>query len=229
MSIKLKGSTAGSVALDAPANTSPSGSDIALTLPIDAGSANQYLKNGSTAGQLEFATLPTRLNRTYSSELSVSSGDTVLEFTGIPANFSRLRLVFHDLSLSGSNHPAVQIGHAASGGTYFTSNYVCYSGAVGSTTNQGQGNTDGFRMRLSSASQSLFGYLEIYPDKASSPSRLYSSTISHRQDGASLRIGAGYSPDISSVTIDRIKIVPAGGNTFDDTDCRVSLITEVIE
>ena len=55
MSIKLKGSTAGSVALDAPANTSPSGSDIALTLPIDAGSANQYLKNGSTAGALEFA------------------------------------------------------------------------------------------------------------------------------------------------------------------------------
>ena len=55
MSIKLKGSTAGSVAaLDAPANTSPSGSDIALTLPIDAGSANQVLKNGSTAGQLEF-------------------------------------------------------------------------------------------------------------------------------------------------------------------------------
>ena len=54
MSIKLKGSTAGSVALDAPANTSPSGSDIALTLPIDAGSADQVLKNGSTPGQLEF-------------------------------------------------------------------------------------------------------------------------------------------------------------------------------
>ena len=228
MSIKLKGSTAGSVALDAPVNTSPSGSDIALTLPINAGSANQYLRNGSTAGQLEFGALD-RVKRTYSSELSVSSGDTVLEFTGIPANFSRLRLVFHDLSLSGSNHPVVQIGHAASGGTYFTSSYVCYSGAIGSTTNQGQANTDGFRMRLSSASQSLFGYLEIYPDKASSPTRLYSSTISHRQDGASLRIGAGYSPDISSVTIDRLKIVPNGSNTFDDTDCRVSLITEVIE
>ena len=51
MSIKLKGFTAGNGALDAPANTSPSGSDIALTLPIDAGTANQkVLKNGSTAG-----------------------------------------------------------------------------------------------------------------------------------------------------------------------------------
>ena len=57
MSIKLKGSTAGSVALDAPANTNPSGSDIELTLPIDAGSANEFLKNGSTAGELEYSSM----------------------------------------------------------------------------------------------------------------------------------------------------------------------------
>lgn len=70
MSIKLKGSTAGSVALDAPANTSPSGSDIALTLPIDAGSANQYLKNGSTAGALEFGTLPLEQGPAFRARLS---------------------------------------------------------------------------------------------------------------------------------------------------------------
>jgi|TARA_R100000482_G_scaffold85495_1_gene34256 hypothetical protein len=229
MSIKLKGSTAGSVALDAPANTSPSGSDIALTLPIDAGSANQYLRNGSTAGELEFGSLPTRLNRTYSTELSVGSGDTEIEFTGITANFSRLRLVFHDLSLSGGNNLIVQIGHAGSGGTYFTSGYNSYFGGLGSSTIAGDGATDGFRMRLSTASQSLFGFHDIYPDKASSPTRLYSNTMAIRQDGENLRLGAGYSPDISSVTIDRIKIVPTGSNTFDDTDGRVSLITEVIE
>lgn len=229
MSIKLKGSTAGSVALDAPANTSPSGSDIALTLPIDAGSANQYLKNGSTAGQLEFVTLPTRLNRTYSTELSVGSGDSEIEFTGITANFSRLWLVFHDISLSGGNDLNVQVGHAASGGTYFTSGYVSYCGAIGTTSNTGNDGTNGFRMRLSSATQSLFGYHEIYPDKASSPTRLYSHHEAIRQDGNNLRTGAGYSPDISSVTIDRVRIVPTGGSTFDDTDGRVSLITEVIE
>lgn len=54
MSIKLKGSTAGSVALDAPANTSPSGSDISFTLPIADGSSGQVLTtNGS--GALSFA------------------------------------------------------------------------------------------------------------------------------------------------------------------------------
>tara|TARA_R100000406_G_scaffold89471_1_gene75490 strand:- start:58 stop:699 length:642 start_codon:yes stop_codon:yes gene_type:complete len=54
MSIKLKGSTDGSVTLQAPADTSPTGTDKTLTLPTTVGSANQFLQNGSTAGTLEF-------------------------------------------------------------------------------------------------------------------------------------------------------------------------------
>jgi|TARA_R100000482_G_scaffold92720_1_gene38390 hypothetical protein len=56
MSIKLKGSTDGSVTLQAPADTSPTGTDKTLILPTGVGSANQTLKNGSTAGTLEFVT-----------------------------------------------------------------------------------------------------------------------------------------------------------------------------
>ena len=57
MTIKLVGSTAGSVSLDAPATTNAS-ADLTLTLPTSTGSANQYLKNSGTAGQLEFAAGP---------------------------------------------------------------------------------------------------------------------------------------------------------------------------
>ena len=57
MSIKLKGSSDGSVSFDAPADTSPSGSDITLTLPTSAGSANQFLKNSGTAGELEYSSI----------------------------------------------------------------------------------------------------------------------------------------------------------------------------
>ena len=64
MSIKLKGSTDGSVTLQAPADTSPSGSDKTLTLPTTVGSANQFVKNGGTAGELE-----------YSSMVETSTGD----------------------------------------------------------------------------------------------------------------------------------------------------------
>ena len=57
MSIKLKGSTDGSVTLQAPADTSPTGTDKTLTLPTTTGSANQFVKNGGTAGQLEFSSM----------------------------------------------------------------------------------------------------------------------------------------------------------------------------
>ena len=57
MTIKLKGSTDGSVSLTAPADTSPTGTDITLTLPTDAGSANQFLKNSGTAGTLDYSSM----------------------------------------------------------------------------------------------------------------------------------------------------------------------------
>lgn len=96
MSIKLKGSTAGSVALDAPANTSPSGSDIALTLPIDAGSANQVLKNGSTAGQLEFGqptpqpgqTIETIAGYCDGRQVTVGSGTYTIQAATIPQSLT---------------------------------------------------------------------------------------------------------------------------------------------
>ena len=54
MSIKLKGSTDGSVTLQAPADTSPTGTDKTFTLPTADGSAGQVLTtNGS--GALSFA------------------------------------------------------------------------------------------------------------------------------------------------------------------------------
>ena len=57
MSIKLKGSTDGSVTLQAPADTSPSGTDKTLTLPTTVGSAEQFLKNSGTAGELEYSSM----------------------------------------------------------------------------------------------------------------------------------------------------------------------------
>ena len=53
MALKLNGSSSGYVAIEAPA---AAGSNT-LTLPTSNGSANQYLKNGSTPGTLEFASL----------------------------------------------------------------------------------------------------------------------------------------------------------------------------
>lgn len=75
MTIKLKGSTDGSVSLSAPADTSPTGTDITLTLPTDAGSANQFIKNSGTAGTLD-----------YSSMVEDSSGKVGINETAPAAN-----------------------------------------------------------------------------------------------------------------------------------------------
>lgn len=78
MSIKLKGSSDGSVSFDAPADTSPSGSDITLTLPTSAGSANQFLKNSGIAGELE-----------YSSMVETSTG---IGIGGVTSPFDKLQV-----------------------------------------------------------------------------------------------------------------------------------------
>ena len=54
MTLRLNGSNSGFTEVKAPATA---GSNT-ITLPTSNGSANQYLKNGSTAGTLEFGTLP---------------------------------------------------------------------------------------------------------------------------------------------------------------------------
>ena len=57
MPLRLNGSTSGSVTLEAPADTSPTGTDITLTLPTTDGDNGQYLQtNGS--GTLSWQTVP---------------------------------------------------------------------------------------------------------------------------------------------------------------------------
>ena len=224
MTLRLNGSNSGFTEVKAPATA---GSNT-LILPTSNGSANQVLKNGSTAGTLEFGAID-RVKRTYSAEASITSGDTEVEFTGIPADFSRLLIVFQNISFGGSNHLQVEIGHAASGGTYFTSGYLSYFASIGSASVAGDAQTDSFRVRIGNSAQAVLGYMELIPDKATSPGRLYAHHEAIRDDALALRTGAGFSPDISSVTIDRIRLVPSGSNVFDDANGRVSLITEVIE
>ena len=64
MTIKLKGSTDGSVSLQAPADTSPTGTDKTFTLPVADGTAGQVLStNGS--GALSFVNAITEVDQWY--------------------------------------------------------------------------------------------------------------------------------------------------------------------
>ena len=82
MTLKLNGSSSGSVSIDAPASTT-GGADVALTLPVNDGDADQYLKtNGS--GALSWATVasPKIKEQFYSpcdgSAIALNQGSTTL-------------------------------------------------------------------------------------------------------------------------------------------------------
>ena len=111
MSIKLKGSSDGSVSLAAPADTSPSGSDKTLTLPTTTGSANQFVKNGSTAGSLEFSSMVEdssgRLGIGTTSpgaELEIKKTSTpVIRLNQNDTFYAPIKLAGNDLEIRGSS------------------------------------------------------------------------------------------------------------------------------
>jgi len=55
MTIKLKGSTDGSVSIQAPADTSPTGNNMTLTLPTTLGSANEFVKMTDGSGTIGYS------------------------------------------------------------------------------------------------------------------------------------------------------------------------------
>tara|TARA_Y100000004_G_scaffold83592_1_gene93843 strand:+ start:765 stop:1547 length:783 start_codon:yes stop_codon:yes gene_type:complete len=87
MSIKLKGSSDGSVSLDAPSDTSPSGTDVSFTLPTADGSSGQVIQtNGS--GALSFTTISADPDGAFRSTQVFTSSGTWTK----PSGLTRVRV-----------------------------------------------------------------------------------------------------------------------------------------
>ena len=128
MSIKLKGSTDGSVILKAPADTSPTGTDKTFTLPTADGTSGQVLQtNGS--GALSFGDKTT--NTQISRGTAVNLTGTSVQFTGIASDVRRITLVFLNVSMNSTDDFEVQIGDS---GGIETSGYVSWNKRFGGTT-----------------------------------------------------------------------------------------------
>jgi hypothetical protein len=151
MTLKLNGSTDGSVSIDAPADTSPTGSDITLTLPTTVGSANQFVKNGSTAGSLEYSSM-------------------VEDSTGVGIGTSAPSELLHTVKGSGTSRVRFEASASHSfarivaGSTSYNSGVEFFSGSTNTAniTAQGSGelvveaNGDE-RMRIDSSGRLLVG------------------------------------------------------------------------
>jgi len=110
MTLRLNGSTSGFTEIDAPA---VAGSNT-ITLPTGAGSAYQVVRNGATAGSLEFT------DKIVSGTAQNSTSGTSIDFTGIPSWVKRVTVMFNGVSTSGTSVVLVQIGAT----TFSTTGYL---------------------------------------------------------------------------------------------------------
>ena len=108
MALKLNGSTDGSVSLDAPADTSPTGTDVTLTLPTSAGSSGQYLQtNGS--GTLRWQTVTdTNTQLTAGTSATLSASGAI--FSSLPSGIRRITMTLWNVSMDTSAAIAIRIG-----------------------------------------------------------------------------------------------------------------------
>ena len=142
MTLKLNGSSSGSVALDAPTSTT-SGADITFKLPVADGTAGQVLQTDGS-GNLSWVSLKQWVHGTAT---TAGTGDTYT-FTGIPSTAKRIVVTFENLSPAtaaaellakvGNSSGILSSGYVSTGGHWYGS-----GSAVTNYTNAhrfGQGN-----------------------------------------------------------------------------------------
>jgi len=193
MTLRLNGNTSGYTEIDAPA---VAGSNT-LTLPTGAGSTYQMIRNGATAGSLEFAD-----NITSGTAVASTSG-TSIDFTSIPSWVKRITVMFNGVSTSGTAFIWVQIGS----GSVETSGYnSVFQGSTSSGTA-----TASFVVGSSAAADVRCGTVVLSTMGsnlwvASSVIGITSATLTQQGGGAKTTSGV----------LDRIRITTSNGtDTFD--------------
>ena len=109
MTLKLNGSSSGSVAIDVPASTT-GGADITFKLPVADGTAGQVLKTDAS-GNLSWYT---PFKRVWSSSIDTTSGSDHVLFASIPADCNRFGVGF--VEVSSDSNTAFGIALSTSGG-----------------------------------------------------------------------------------------------------------------
>jgi hypothetical protein len=201
MTLRLNGSTSGYTEIDAPA---VAGSNT-LVLPTGAGSAYQVVRNGATAGSLEFT------DKIVSGTAVASTSGTSIDFTGIPSWVKRVTVMFNGVSLSGTALPLIQLG--TSSGVEATGYLGCgtnTSGGIGASINTAQ-YTTGFGIgQGAGASVAIAGAVQI--TNVSGNIWVAFGTCASTTEAVT-RWTAGNKT--LSATLDRVRITTTSTDTFD--------------
>ena len=204
MTIRLNGSISGYTEIDAPANA---GSNT-LLLPTGAGSAYQVVRNGATAGSLEFT------DKIVSGTAVASTSGTSIDFTGIPSWVKRVTVMFDGVSTNGTSDIIIQLGD--SGGieiTGYTSSCNHFGTSPAPSTS-----TAGFLVLEEAVAAGLAsGHCII--TNISSTTWIQSSNMADTQPANAIAAGN----KALSATLDRVRITTVNGtDTFDAGTINIS-------
>jgi hypothetical protein len=203
MTIRLNGSTSGYTQLDSPAV----GGNNTLLLPAGNGTANQILRNGATAGSLEFT------DKIVSGTAQASTSGTAIDFTGIPSWAKRVTVMFAGVSTNGSSAFQVQLGTSSGIETtgynavagVVTGAYVGAAGAAAATT--------GFVLEYNSQGAAFLMSGHLLLTTISSNTWVGSGIIGNSSAGHVFLFSGNKA---TAGTLDRVRITTVGGiNTFD--------------
>ena len=161
MSIKLNAQSGGSVALDAPTQTTSS-ADITLKLPVADGSANQVIQtNGS--GQLAFATATdTKWVYGTAADYDQFGATTDVSFSGWPTNWQQIRVSFIDISSSANSYVQFFVSKSSSTAGRITSGYSTTSGYYGGQLAIDHATDMGRFQGTAAASYTMNGYVNFF-------------------------------------------------------------------
>jgi len=198
MTIRLNGSTSGYTEIDAPAVAGNNN----IKLPTGAGSAYQVVRNGATAGSLEFT------DKIVSGTAVASTSGTSIDFTGIPSWVKRVTVMFNEVSGSGTSPKLVQLG----AGSIATSGYASTAlqhNANASSAGSGS-STAGLIVYSPQAADLLSGLMTIVLVS----NNTWVASVTYKQ--STVLVGYGGGSVTLSGTLDRVRITTVNGtDTFD--------------
>ena len=199
MPIRLNGSTSGYTELSAPAVAGNN----SIALPTGNGSAYQILRNGATAGSLEYVD-----NLVLGTAQNSTSG-TAIDFTGIPSWVKRITVMFNGVSTNGTSNYLVQIG----AGSVTTSGYLSNCNYVNNSPNSSVGvaSTQGYVINSDTIAAGIYGGVATLSTLGSN---IWAISGTLNKNSAATGFFAG--TITLSGTLDRVRITTVNGtDTFD--------------
>ena len=212
MTLKLNGSSSGSVSIDAPASTT-GGADVTFKLPVADGSANQVLKTDAS-GNLGWSGV--NVKRTTGSQVTLPTDAGSYTWTSIPANAFQIDIFLGRVSgnTASEKHLTFRLGHAGSGGTVVTSGYKSVAGYVENSYQASYPYTDFFGLMPSNYGEPA----QIFSTSAT----LYRSygdiwtfrSMTCRDEGSNILGSSFWSNGFIDLgaTLDRVQLYITGGN-----------------